>query len=226
MLRRLAVLLPLLFSACAPTKTAVENLPVAHRAPRRSTYRFRVLATTVPNEIRHDLSLREIANLPGAVGSDLKTQGLTTIRHSLATHTRFETTTRSLFVRAWFDDVIVEVSISSVIIHIPKEYPEGSCEYGAVLVHEREHGKLARENAADLAGEIEAEISWAAGLPTRKNPMESPDHSAVEEILKASLSRITDPIYERYELDEKRKQAALDRPDPYDAVYRKCRNWQ
>jgi hypothetical protein len=226
MTRRLGVLLPLLFSACAPPKPAVQHLPVPHRAPRRSTYRFRVLATTVPNEIRHDLSLSEIARLPGAVGSGLKTQGLTTIRHSMATRTRFETATRSLFVKAWFDDVIVEVSISSVVIYIPKEYPEGSCEYNAVLEHERGHGKLARENAADLAGEIEAEISWATGLPTRKNPMESPDHSAVEEILKDSLSRITDPIYKRYEEVEMREQAALDRPDPYDAVYRKCWNWK
>ena len=112
-------------------------------------------------------------------------------KHSLATHTRFSTAKGSKEVYAWFDDVILEVSISSVIIHIPKEYPVGSCEYEAVLAHEREHGKLARENAADLAGEIEAEISWAPGMPTRKNPMESPDHSAVEEILKASISRIT-----------------------------------
>ena len=228
-MRRLSVgLLLLLFAACVPPQSNVQHLPVAHRAPRsrRSAYRFRVLATTVPNEIRHDLGLREIALLPGATGSDLRIQGLTTIRHAVATHTRFETATRSLFVKAWFDDVIVVVSISSVIIHIPLEYPEGSCEYEAVLAHEREHGKLARENAADLAGEIEAEISWATGLPTRKNPMESPDHTAVEDILKASISRITDPIYERYELDEKREQAALDRPDPYNAVYRKCRDWK
>ena len=193
---------------------------------RKVSRRFRVLATTVPNEIRHDLSLSEIAQLPGAAGSGLRTQGLSTIKHSLATHTRFKTVAGGEMVKAWFDDVILEVEIASVIIHIPKEYPEGSCEYEAVLAHERGHGRLARENAAELAGELEAEISLAGGLPTVSNPMESPDYSAVEDILRSSINRIINPIYERYEREERRGQAALDHPDPYDAVYRKCTGWK
>ena len=73
-------------------------------------------------EIRRDLTLKEISRLPGAAGRGLTTQGITTIKHSLATH-------------------------------------------------ERGHGRVARELAADLAGK-------------------------------------------------------LDRPDPYDAVYRRCDGWR
>ena len=222
---RVLGLLSLLLS-CAPP-AVVPRAPQARQLIfRKGTRRFRVLARTVPNEIRHDLSLSEIAKLPGAAGNGLRTQGLSTIRHSLATHTRFKTVAGGDFVKAWFDDVILEVEISSVIIHIPIEYPEGSCEYEAVLEHERGHGRLARENAAELAGELEAEISLAGGLPTSLNPMESPDYEAVENILRSSIARIVDPIYERYEKQEVRGQAALDRPDPYDAVYRKCRGWK
>ena len=35
-----------------------------------------------------------------------------------------------------------------------------------------------------------------------------------------------DPIYDVFEAEHKAAQKKLDRPDPYDAVYRKCTGWK
>lgn len=195
---------------------------------KQKFYRFRVLATADPVRIRRDLPLAEVAKLPGAAGRGLKTQGLTLIKHSLATHTNFKTSSGGgdAVVSAWFDDLILEVSISSTVIFIPSEYAPGTCEYEAILVHERGHGKYAREHAAEFARELEDALSHAEGLPTRSSPLVASDQASAADALARAVSRVTDPVYARYEKEEERGQAALDRPDPYDAVYRRCTGWK
>lgn len=217
----------LLLASCAPTSTDRVIIETSRPASRRGRgHHFHVRVTATPVTIRHDLALKEIARLPGAAGSGLKTQGLTTLKHSLATHTRFSTTNGTREVYAWFDDVILEVSISSDIIHIPKEYPRGSCEYEAVLQHERGHGRVARDKAVELAGNLENALATTEGLPTRFDPVISADFASAAERLKQAVAKVTDPVYDQYEKDEKRAQAALDRPDPYDAVYKRCTGWR
>lgn len=227
-MRRRALGLLLLLAACAPLiiERPVSEVGGQPRARRDRLHRFRVQAAVAPTEVRHDLALKDISRLPGAAGIGLKTQGITIIKHSLATHTRFSTATGSKAVFAWFEDVILEVQISSDIIHIPAEYSKGSCEYQIVLEHERGHGRVAREQAADLAGKLDRALATAEGIPTRFDPVISSDFTAAANELKAAIAKVVDPVYQRYEKDEKEAQARLDRPDPYDAVYRKCGGWK
>lgn len=226
MSRRVLGLL-IMLSACMPaTRKPGTGEAGSGAGPSGRFHRFRVEVSAVPAEVRHGLTLKEIARLPGAAETGLQIQGLTIIKHSMATHTRFSTATGSKAVYAWFDDVILEVAISSVIIHIPKEYPPGSCEYQAVLEHERGHGRAAREQAVDLAGQLERALAAAEGIPTRFDPVISTDFSAAADQLKAAIAKIVDPVYDRYELAEKEVQRRLDRPDPYDAVYKKCHGWK
>jgi hypothetical protein len=218
----------LLLGACAPSIVERPRPDEVRGATARRVqfHKFRVLATSAPVEIRRGLTLKEISRLPGAAGRGLKTQGLTTIKHSLATHTRFSTATGDAAVYAWFDDVILEVTVSSIIINIPREYAAGSCEHDIVLDHERLHGRAAREQAVRFAAELERALTGAADLPTRFEPVIASDYGTAAAQLKAAVSKIVDPVYARYEKDETEAQAALDRPDPYEAVYRKCHDWK
>ncbi len=225
MRRRALFALLLLAAACAPPAPGRPE-PGARNPGGSRFHRFKVRANASPERIRHDLSLKEISRLPGAAGSGLKTQGLTTIKHELATRTRFSTATGGKAVYAWFDDVILEVAISSIVVHIPREYPKGSCEHEIVLEHERGHGRTAREQAAVLAARLESALSAAEDIPTRFDPVISHDRAAAAERLKTVLAKVVDPHYERFEREHKAAQQRLDRPDPYDAVYRKCTGWK
>lgn len=218
----------LLLAACAgPSGDRPAPGEGAPPSGRGRLHRFKVEATQAATEIRHDKRLQEIAKMPGAAGSGLKTQGLTTIKHSLATHTRFSTARgEKAVVYAWFDDVILELAVSSVVIDVPREYPPGTCEYEAVLEHERGHGRVAREQAIRGAAKLEDALSAAEGLPTRFDPVISTDFDAAAATLQKAIDKVIDPVYARYEKDEAAAQRQLDRPDPYDAVYRKCRDWQ
>ncbi|MBI3288494.1 MAG: hypothetical protein HYZ74_03130 [Elusimicrobia bacterium] len=211
--------LALLAASCGPR--LVERPAPFSRASRH----FRVVSRAAPVVIRRDLDLSQVARLPGAAGSGLRTQGLTVIRHSLATHTNFRSEVGGTAITAWFDDVILELSVSSTTIYIPKEYREGTCEYNAVLQHERGHARLGREHAAAAARELEAALA-SADLPTRAAPLVSVDYLAVAATLKASLGRIIDPVYKSYEAEDIRRQALLDEPDPYLSVYQACKGWR
>ncbi len=225
-MRRLALAALLLAASCGPAAGPRSRPPREPRSTGGRLHRFRVEVSAAPAEVRHDLTLKQIGRLPGAAGSGLKTQGLSTIKHSMATQTRFSTAKGSSEVYAWFDDVIMEVRISSIVIHIPKEYAPGSCEYQIVLEHERGHGRAARETAVAFAGKLEAALGAATGVPTRFDPVIASDFATAAEKLKEAIASIVDPVYDRYEVDEKEAQKALDRPDPYDAVYKKCDGWK
>lgn len=228
-MRRRALAAALLaFAACAPAALDLPapELPGRPHPGRSRFHRFKVQTTAAPADVRHDLSRAEIALLPGAAGSGLKTQGLTTIKHSLATHTRFSTAKGTKAVYAWFDDVILEVAVSSDIIHIPSEYPPGSCEYRAVLEHERGHGRVARERAVALAARLERALMASEHIPTRFDPVIAADFASAAEHLKSDIAKVVDPLYDRFEAEHKAAQERLDRPDPYDAVYRKCSGWK
>jgi len=224
--RRLAFAALLLAASCGPAAGPRARIPRESRAGAGRLHRFRVEVSAAPAEIRHDRTLKEISRMPGAAGNGLKTQGLSTIKHSMATQTRFSTAKGSKEVYAWFDDVIMEVAISSVIIHIPKEYAPGSCEYQIVLEHERGHGRAARETAVVFAGKLEAALGAATGVPTRFDPVITTDFATAAEKLREAIASIVDPVYDQYELDEAEAQRRLDRPDPYDAVYKKCDGWR
>lgn len=225
-IRRGAMLFVLLLaSGCAGPVIEYESPsePLIAGARHR---RFRVMATAVPVKIRHDLPLSEIARLPGAARPGLRTQGLTLIRHSLATHTRFRTVSDERKVSAWFDDVILELRLSSVTIHIPREYRESSCEYKAVLLHETGHVAQARRSVAAAARRLEAALAPAEGLPSSVLPLTAADFESAAEALRVSIAHLIDPIYDGYEKSEAEAQSALDTPDPYDVVYRSCSGWK
>lgn len=217
--------LALSLAACAPGAPYVpDRMPEDRPRPRRTT-RFKVATASAPMRVRHDLSRAEIAELPGAKGSRLKTQGLTLVKRSLATHTRFSTSNDERTVRAWFDDVIVTLSVASITIFIPKEYAKGSCEYKAVLEHERGHGRIAMERAAVAAKRLEDALAHAKDLPERAAPIEADSHDAAAKALQEKVQSVLGPVYDRFEDDLEAAQASHDRPDPYDEVYRRCKDW-
>jgi len=118
------------------------------------------------------------------------------------------------------------VSLASVTIHIPREYAQGSCEHGMILAHERLHAEQAQRSLASVGLELEEALSWAEDLPDRTHPITAPDFAAAADALRARVARVVDPIYARYEKQEAERQAELDWPDPYEAVYRACKDWK
>ena len=91
--------------------------------------------------------------------------------------------------------MILEASISSTVIHIPKEYPPGSCEYQIILEHERGHGRSAREQAVDLAGKPSVVRRPPRASP-RADPVIAASFDEAAGRFKAAIAKVVDPVYE------------------------------
>lgn len=187
---------------------------------------IRARADQRPAVLRHDLSLAEIAREAAGSSGGGRPQGLTVVDHQLTFQTLVNMETSRGRTCVWFDEVRVDLTPASVTIFVPREYAVDSCEYLAVLEHEREHESVHRERLAAAAGEIERALEDARCLPARGNPLETEDRPSAEAALNAKLRKVVTPVYERYKADLRLAQADLDRPDLYDWVAKRCRGWK
>lgn len=176
--------------------------------------------------LRHDLDLAALAReSSGTVGAG-RLQGLTEVEHRLGLRTTVSLAPSRGRACVWFDAVRIDMTPASVQIFVPKEYPEGSCEYDAVLVHEREHERIHRERLAAAAAEMRSALTAAKWLPGKGNPIEAADKESAEAALNDKISKVVHPAYEKFKADLTAAQAELDTPALYRWVTARCQHWK
>ena len=187
---------------------------------------IQVRADIRPTTLRRDLGLAGIAaETHGSSGAG-KQQGLTEVEHQLAFHTLVNRETSRGRSCVWFDEVRVDMTPASIQIFVPREYPENSCEYLAVLAHEREHERVHSEHLSAAVKEVEAALKAAKWLPAKGNPLETSDLAQAEAALNAKIRKVVTPVYEKYKEDLTSAQAELDKPALYQWVSKRCSGWK
>lgn len=185
----------------------------------------RVRAEIPPAVLRRDLGLAQIAAETGSAGAG-RAQGLTEVEHQLRFRTLVNAETTRGKTCVWFDEVLVDLTPASIQIFVPREYADGSCEYDAILVHEREHERVHRERLTAAAAEIRAALEEAKWLPARGNPLEAADRASTEAALDAKIRKVVTPVYAKYKEELASAQADLDRPELYQWVSKRCSGWK
>lgn len=186
----------------------------------------RVRAAIPPAVLRRDLSLSALAAQSGGLVGAGKLQGLTAVDHQLAFQSLVNAETARGKTCVWFEEVRIDMTPASLQIFVPSEYSENSCEYLAILAHEREHERVHAERLAAAAGEIETALTAARWLPARGNPLETDDRIAAETALKAKIAKVVTPAYDKFKTDLAVAQDDLDRPDLYQWVSKRCSGWK
>ena len=224
-MRRAAAIL-LLLSACGPREEKATEAVCPHDLSFDRTTVVSVSGSAPAAALRRDLDLPGLARERGAAVSTGKLQGLTVVEHKLLLRTLVKQTVSRGRACVWFDSVSVDLTPASVEIFVPREYPDGSCEYEAILTHEREHERVHAERLATVAKEIETALRSATWLPAKGNPLETADHVTAEAMLKDRLHKVIDPVYAKYKEDLTTAQATLDEPGLYQWVSKRCEGWK
>lgn len=178
-----------------------------------------------PAVLRRDMSLAALARETSNTGPG-RSQGLTVVESRLAYDSKVSSRKENGRLCVWMEEVGVDLTPSSVQIIIPSEYPEGSCEYDAILLHEREHERVYQERDAAAVAEIRAALISAKWLPARGNPLEVTDQAAAEAALNAKIHKVVDPVYAKYKEELGAAQAELDQPALYQWVSKRCSAWK
>lgn len=111
-------------------------------------------------------------------------------------------------------------------IHIASNFKRGSCEYEAVIAHERQHVDILQTYAKARAPEAKSHI---AGILRRMNPVIGPIHShqidKAQTAMQNGLQSHIEVYNEKILPELMERQKAIDTPQEYARVSRQCSNW-
>ena len=222
---RFALGAALLLAACGRREPASNNACPHDPSFDRSKF-VRVRADIPQAVLRRDLDLAGLAKESSGYAGPGRSQGLTEIEHQLRFSSRIQLETSKGRTCVWMEEVGIDLTPATVQIFIPREYPDGSCEYDAILTHEREHERVHAEHLSAAAVEIRDALIGAKWLPAHGNPLETADRGAAEAALNAKIRKVVTPVYDKYKEKLGSAQADLDRPDLYQWVSKRCSGWK
>lgn len=115
--------------------------------------------------------------------------------------------------------------ISAPLVHVARNYQEGTCEYNAVLEHELKHVDILNDFRREYAPKFKYELERLINLAAPAGPMPRSQVEATQarkhEIIERGIQRYADHITSIMQ----RRQVAIDTPAEYKRTHAQCNNW-
>ena len=124
----------------------------------------------------------------------------------------------------WVASANVELSYHQLDVNIAAEYEPGSCQYEAILDHEREHVQIAQIILQPYAQQIRAALTTLA-IPTRDIPAVAASPEAARAEVQAVFRRVLLPVRDKMNRVVRARQAEVDTRENYRRTFRQCRRW-
>ena len=116
----------------------------------------------------------------------------------------------------------VSVGYDDITVYISSDYPEGSCEYQAILAHEQEHVEINRQ----VLKAHEDKLKHALRRLLRgKKVIYAHTKSEARAAYLNELRRQLDGAVARMAADRNRKNGSIDTQDSYRRVMAQCSHW-
>lgn len=113
-----------------------------------------------------------------------------------------------------------EVRSTELSVLIDRSYPPGSCQYEAILAHERQHVRISREALEHLASLLERRLRQVAERWSGRWLAAGQEKQMRDEVDRA-LTEATSGASEQAD----QRNRTIDSPETYAAVQAKCGRW-
>lgn len=144
-------------------------------------------------------------------------------------HFLVEFNTESRLLRAadgrwclFITDVSIKVGYPLQEILVPAEYPVGSCEYEAIVAHERQHVAL---NRKILASHMISFQRRAESALAEKSPLVVASRQTVQSMLSQTIGKTLDPLFEPFRREREQQNRRLDTAANYRQISARCDRW-
>ncbi len=124
----------------------------------------------------------------------------------------------------WVNRVDLTLRYPSPDIYVAREYRPGTCQYGAILEHEREHYRISRAVLRRYAPRLQTALA-SLTIPTGLRPVLVDSPKAAGEKVQALMRRHVDPIHREMDRSLRKAQAEIDSPAEYRRTFNQCRDW-
>lgn len=227
---------PFARAACAAAivlSVVIPSLPASAAAPRTSqcppsTTPIKLNFKTVQGAAKHShrLSLSGIASLVrsggGQVSSSSRPVGLTTLKAMFSLQGATTLVPRGEGYCVYLSAVEIDFGWEDMNVYIPAEFPEGSCEYRAVLDHENQHISIIRSSLREFAPRARARVETL--LRTTRPTFTRGKSGSADEAL-APISAQLSALLKEFDTLHGARSAVIDTPSNYAAVTGMCKNW-
>jgi len=124
----------------------------------------------------------------------------------------------------WIRSIDVLLRYDAPDIYIAKDYPRGSCNYKAILEHEKRHEKVAREVMKRYIPRFRS-LFTSLLIPKPKSAILVSSREDGKRKTNALLKQIIQPVYDEFQIALAKEQAEVDTLREYRKVRRLCKRW-
>jgi hypothetical protein len=181
--------------------------------------RYDVVA--VPFDVREvdTADIRELTDRSGASFAQHRTYGLTTVSFGHQTQTELRVLEERASGRTCATPhVTVRVSMQPVVVYVARELRGNACRFAATRAHEMQHVAVYREELADTARELRAQLAASVGTQVLHGRSAAELNRRYETRLRDYLSTFMRARHEAMDA----RQAQLDTPEQYAKVGAGC----
>lgn len=186
-----------------------------------------VLGHLVPTVYHHELTTAQIEAMGGLKAPSRNSQepGLTVFDVQMAYQVGSEVRMHGKEpMRAWIKKLQVDFSLKVMEVYVSSQYPVGSCQYKAVLAHEKTHVAINQKTYRKYMAILKRELGRLA-LPTPARPWRVASEGEVDARAGALIQPVLDRVQAGFVAENKRLNARIDTPASYAKISRKCKGW-
>jgi hypothetical protein len=191
---------------------------------------FHVVNVPIQPHYYHNLSTAQIEGLQNSVkftSRNLQEPGLTCAEQSLDTNYQCgameNMQTRRFCV--WADSVEVDFSYTKMDVYISSQYLEGTCPYRVILAHENQHVAINNRTLRKYVELMKQAVRRDRTIPTKDRPITVGSFKEGQDIIASRISRIIQPLYERYKREVLAENRKIDTMRNYRRIQAQCHDW-
>jgi len=170
-------------------------------------------------------SLQQInakAGSHGLLKKGMTVLGMTEIKLSSTVHVNFRGMQSGGVVCVHVSEVEVGFGLGDHVVHVPREYPRGSCKFNVVMRHEMAHVDVNRRTVRKYAEKLKNEL---LGALRRTGAVAAPSMDAGQAAQTRVIDAVIQDISGRFTAEREGLHAAIDKPGGAYAAAGKCRGW-
>ena len=192
---------------------------------RSKTVNVSLKTSTAPTEYIRTKSSNDLTKMHGTAGVNSYVGGLGGGLIGFKTESKFEILT--LGNRACVTMRDLEVTFfAKPSIHIANNFRRGTCEYNAVLTHEKKHVrtllKFVRQTSSEVRELVKKKVR---SMDTAYGPIKTSDVTKAQNIIQDEITKEIETLNQGLMPILAKKQEKIDSPQEYRAVEAKCKNW-
>lgn len=206
---------------CTPAAAQQVNCP-ASRTPIKLNFNTMAGAAAYS----HGVSLSGIGKLAregvAPMGDGSRPVGLTTVNALFNLQGGSTLVKRGAAYCSYLTSVEIEFGWDRMQVYVPSEYPQGSCEYRAVIDHENQHVSIYRSALKEFAPRARARIE---AVLARARPTVARDQNGGMDAALAPVSAELSALLKEFINTHAARHQQIDTPSNYAAVTALCKNW-